>query len=276
MDNEKLCGIYCIENLANRKKYIGQSVDIKHRLMKHKWLLNNKKHYNSHLQSAWETYGPDGFEFYTVEECATDALDTKEVYYISLYDTTNPDNGCNTMPGGKGVTNEVREKLSKNHSNGLWTEERRRALSAKMSGENNPFFGKTHSVEIREKLSKNGMNLTGANNPMYGKSLPDEVRIKISKSKKGQKPSAAAIEKSKQACGIKHPRHKPVRCIELNECFWGLTDVYNKYGIPQAYISACLSGIQKTAGKHPETGEPLHWQEISDEELVQFYAIQNY
>ena len=28
MAKEKICGIYCIENLVNHKKYIGQSVNI--------------------------------------------------------------------------------------------------------------------------------------------------------------------------------------------------------------------------------------------------------
>ena len=37
---DKVCGIYCIENLINSKKYIGQSVDIKSRFKKHISLLD--------------------------------------------------------------------------------------------------------------------------------------------------------------------------------------------------------------------------------------------
>ena len=43
---DKICGIYCIENLVNKKKYIGQSIDISARFKKHKNLLCNNKHNN--------------------------------------------------------------------------------------------------------------------------------------------------------------------------------------------------------------------------------------
>ena len=46
MAKEKICGIYCIENLINRKKYIGQSIDIYNRWYHHKHELNNNSHYN--------------------------------------------------------------------------------------------------------------------------------------------------------------------------------------------------------------------------------------
>ena len=36
-------GIYCIENLTNRKKYIGQSVDIPNRWRQHKNELSDFK-----------------------------------------------------------------------------------------------------------------------------------------------------------------------------------------------------------------------------------------
>ena len=58
---DEMCGIYCIENLKNHKKYIGQSVDIKKRWRNHRYKLNGNKHFNQHLQNSWNYYGKDNF-----------------------------------------------------------------------------------------------------------------------------------------------------------------------------------------------------------------------
>ena len=47
-----------------------------------------------------------------------------------------------------------------------------KAKRPRLVGEKNPFFGKKHSVETREKMSANHADITGDNNP-YRKSLTD-------------------------------------------------------------------------------------------------------
>ena len=59
-----MIGIYCIENMCNNKKYIGQTVSSNHRFRNHRHSLKVNIHRNSHLQSAWNKYGKDSFEFY--------------------------------------------------------------------------------------------------------------------------------------------------------------------------------------------------------------------
>lgn len=54
---EKKIGIYCIENIINGKKYIGQSINLKDRLYGHKTKLKHNKHKNRHLQFAVNKYG---------------------------------------------------------------------------------------------------------------------------------------------------------------------------------------------------------------------------
>ena len=91
------CGIYCIENLLNNKKYIGQSEELDVRLAKHFWLLNKNKHDNRHLQGAFNIDGIDNFSFYVLEECEciSKILDEKETYYMDLYKTLDPRFGYN-------------------------------------------------------------------------------------------------------------------------------------------------------------------------------------
>ena len=107
MVREKICGIYCIENLINHKKYIGLSVNIYKRWGDHKYALNNQKHANPYLQRAWNKYGKENFKFWIVEACNQVNLHDKEIYYIELYNTTNENYGYNCSCGGE--TTSTRE-----------------------------------------------------------------------------------------------------------------------------------------------------------------------
>jgi group I intron endonuclease len=57
-----LIGIYVIENIANRKVYIGRSKDIGSRISSHKHNLRNNIHINKYLQNAWNKYGENNFK----------------------------------------------------------------------------------------------------------------------------------------------------------------------------------------------------------------------
>ena len=57
-------GIYVIENLLDKKKYIGSAKNIDKRWYQHKYTLNKNMHDNSYLQNAWNKYGKNNFIFY--------------------------------------------------------------------------------------------------------------------------------------------------------------------------------------------------------------------
>lgn len=111
---DECCGIYMIKNLVNSKIYIGQSVRIKQRWHDHRKHLRAGNHYNIHLQSAWNKYGEDNFEFSIVKICPEEELDDLEIYYVDYYNSMNKNYGYNMNSGGsqfRDITEEIREKL---------------------------------------------------------------------------------------------------------------------------------------------------------------------
>ena len=76
--NDMYTGIYCIKNIINDKRYIGQSKDCVERKTQHFSILKLGKHYNKYLQSDWNTYGENNFEFTILEKCQKEKLDELE------------------------------------------------------------------------------------------------------------------------------------------------------------------------------------------------------
>lgn len=76
------CGIYCITCVANGKRYIGQSVNMKYRWYSHRSKLRNGNHYNNKLQHDWNEYGESKFTIVTLERCSAINLDLAEYSWI--------------------------------------------------------------------------------------------------------------------------------------------------------------------------------------------------
>lgn len=98
---------------------------------------------------------------------------------------------------GKVLSEEHKHKIS-NGVKAIMTDERRNNISeklkllwqnddyranqiARLTGENNPFYGKHHTEESKEKNRKAHL---GENNPRYGKHLTEETKKKISDANK--------------------------------------------------------------------------------------------
>lgn len=171
MYKDIICGIYSIENKTNHKKYIGQSVNIKNRWCHHKADLKNGEHDNDYLQKSWNKYGDQNFEFKILEECSENMLNDRERYYIDLYNTMNRDYGYNLKSGGQDknyATEDVKNKISKGNkkyykehpeakiqsSINAYKQWSNPEIKAKIIGENNGMYGKTHMEEAKKKISE--------------------------------------------------------------------------------------------------------------------------
>ena len=191
MENEQeIYGyIYLIRNKINNKKYIGQTTNEKG----FRWDGIKTDFYNDHFNKAVKKYGTENFEQMVIDKAYdSEVLNFSEQFWILFYKSYDSLFGYNKTFGG-----EV----------GKWTEETKRKIGDLRKGENNPMYGKHHTKEVRNKISKahKGMKASeetrkkmsdlrkGEKHPMYGKEgwnkgkhFSKEHRKKIGESNKGR------------------------------------------------------------------------------------------
>lgn len=140
--------LYLHRNKINNKVYVGQTK----RNPEDRWGPNGKGYKNQIFYKAIEKYGWENFDHIILEQVETqDLANQREEYYISLYDSTNPNKGYNLYKGGTVCRQTT-------------TARQKRSLS--MMGKNNPMYGKHKSDEAKEKLRQ---FLTSEKNPRLKK-----------------------------------------------------------------------------------------------------------
>jgi len=200
-------GIYCIENLVNGKKYIGQSINIKKRMF--------DEHSRCHaLNNAIEKYGKENFKRYILLYCEPKELEYYEIACIKIFHSRVSESGYNIFGGGKATktgwrhSEEAKRKISKTNLGKHMPDESKQKMSEAKLGEKNPMFGK-HPAN-------------------FGKHPSNKTRKKLSESHKGKYPSNKTREKlSKAHFGKrspnfgKHLSEKTKKLISKNNAkFW--------------------------------------------------------
>lgn len=147
-------GIYKIINLINNKIYIGSAVNFRERKNIHLYHLRNNKHHSQYLQKSFNKHGEENFVFEVLEFVENkENLIEREQFYI---DTLKPHYNICPKAGshlGRRNSEEVKRKMSLNSRS----------------------RGRTHSIEVREKMSRDRM----------GKTHSPETKKKISENRKG-------------------------------------------------------------------------------------------
>lgn len=202
-----------IRNKANGKVYVGSAVKLNKRWDNHKSDLRKNKHHSKHLQSAWNKYGQESFDFVLLEECIPEVLIMREQNWIDFFKSYDDRFGYNiaAIVGnnflGRKHTEEAKEKNRQAHLGWRPSEEQRKKQSQYMKenrcGEDNPMYGKKCSLEhkqkIREGIKRQFENLsreeqeekrrkmiersTGENNPcaVLSEQIVKEMRAKYQK-----------------------------------------------------------------------------------------------
>ena len=164
MEYNGIWTLYCHKNKINNKRYFG----ITCQEPENRWM--NGHGYAGHLPigRAIKKYGWDNFEHIIIFKNLIESDAKKlEVLYIAMYETQSDEYGYNLTCGGDGVC-------------GLeWSDESRRKMSIRMSGENHPNFGKHLSLETRRKISENNR---GKHNHLKGIPISESHKQHISES----------------------------------------------------------------------------------------------
>lgn len=222
---KEISGIYAIKNLTNNKLYIGSTENFKIRCRGHKNKLLTNTHFNTHLQSSWNKYGENNFEFLCIKEIKFEnyvdldsfkkALIENEEYYIQFYKTNDNKFGYNS-------------RVFCDSNIGLkWPEESKQKFSKKKKGKPIP---ENAAIALRQYLDsvKGKPNEASIN---YFKNLSEEEKLKVNKhlSECG-KIAKENGDKRKKETGIywtkegsisyKNKRGKKIYCYLLNGKFY--------------------------------------------------------
>ena len=170
--------IYKITNTKTGKVYIGKTTrSIYDRLQGH--INSANKGDNFQLSRAIRKYGAENFTIEPIDVAdSRDELNEKEVYYIKKYNSL--ENGYNMTVGGEGgntyidksdkemkvISEKISTALRKNNGN-----------RGQFIGPKNSMYGKHHTPETKEKMSK----------ALKGKKFSKEHNKKISKYYRGRK-----------------------------------------------------------------------------------------
>jgi group I intron endonuclease len=159
----------------------------------------------------------------------------------------------NLTDGGEGRTNiivsdETKNKISKTKKSqnlhSKHTESTKTLLKQINQGQNNPFYGKHHSEEVKEEQS---LRVSGANHPMFGKKH-DEETIKKIKEKRNQ---VVIQEKMNQIS--KELNSKSVLQFTLDGDFLkeysSIKEASIETGLSESIIGKCCRGVIKNPRK---------------------------
>ena len=142
---KKISGIYKIINRINGKYYVGSSNNIIKRWNEHKLNLNCYRHTNNHLQSSWNKYGKNSFDFLILEKNVSNdkLLEVEQKYLDVAKNEIEKTYNIGFISGRIEMTNEVKEKIRKSK------------------------IGKHISKETKEKLRLLKLNIKGKEHPKY-------------------------------------------------------------------------------------------------------------
>lgn len=124
--------VYVIRNLKNEMVYVGQTKNPKGRKTGHFSLARRGD--NRYLYRAIRKHGAENFTFEVLEECTDETICDRERFWITYFDSFNPEKGYNLTSGGEGLRDyhpspETLAKIRAARAKQVITQEHRQRIS---------------------------------------------------------------------------------------------------------------------------------------------------
>lgn len=225
--------IYRITNMANGKYYIGSAESFARREWQHKYDLKRKAHKNPRLQAAWDKYGEEMFVFEVLLEIpeGQNQLRIEDEYLkkcVGQPDCYNINPSAESPRLGMGFSQESKDKISNSRK-------------GKHAGKNHYRYGKTVSLEVREKISAAQRGKPKSS----GRKVSEEGKAKIRANIQAGRSHMHWLGR-KHTEETKNKLRKAVLVLPANRLFPSLTAVIQHYGIFMPTLRRAL-----------KTGKPL-------------------
>lgn len=228
--DERVNGIvYCAINLINNKFYIGKTNgNLRRRKTTHE-SRSLKSNENNYFHNALKKYGIENFEW-GILFIATDVHDllAKENDLILKFNSFDRKVGYNSKCIIHGITHHsdaTKEKISK------------KAKERLSIPENNPFFGKKHSEELKQRFSQERKGTgSGSDNGWFGhqhsedsKKCMSDARIEWSN-----------IAENKIKLQLQNQHRTLIYCVDAHLMFNSMKDAANYFGINNSTFKAYI------------------------------------
>ena len=158
-ENKKKSGIYRWNNLITDKSYIGSSISLGGRFSNYyslAYLKKRVKRGSSIIYNSLLKYGYYNFSIDILEYCEPNELIKREQYYIDLL---KPEYNISKTAGsrlGTKQSEKTKQLISNARKNRIITDEfkeKMKILAKLRLGKKSFFFGKTHTIETKNRLS---------------------------------------------------------------------------------------------------------------------------
>jgi group I intron endonuclease len=147
-------GVYCLVNNINNHVYIGSSINLASRMKNYlnTSFLKNRQNNNMPIIKALLKYGHSNFSLLIIEYVIPTFLTERETFYITrvipYYNVLKQ--GYSSL--GYKHTTETKKLLSELAANRTHSEETKSLIARALTGENNPFYRKSHSTESKIRM----------------------------------------------------------------------------------------------------------------------------